>query len=153
YDAGATDADANSRADAARSDGGRNTTGGSGTTGDTRDGGSSSGVTSGGPTGGDGGAMKKFAGKLTTKGQVRSDFSMYWDQISPENEGKWGSVEGTRNQMNWGALDRIHDYCKQNNIIFKQHNFVWGSQQPGWLNGLSADQQKAEVEEWIKLFC
>ena len=62
---------------------------------------------------------------------------MFWDQVTPENAGKWGSIEGTRDQMNWTALDRIHDYAKQNNIPFKQHNFVWGSQQPGWMNGLS----------------
>ena len=41
--------------------------------------------------------------------QVRSDFITYWDQITPENEGKWGSVEGTRDQMNWAALDACYD--------------------------------------------
>jgi endo-1,4-beta-xylanase len=98
-------------------------------------------------------ATKKFVGNITTSGQVRSDFALYWDQITPENEGKWGSVEATRNQMNWAGLDRVHDYAKAHGIVFKQHNFVWGSQQPSWLSGLSAADQKAEVEEWIKLFC
>jgi endo-1,4-beta-xylanase len=98
-------------------------------------------------------ATGKFVGNITTSGQVRSDFAMYWDQITPENEGKWGSVEATRNQMNWAGLDRVHDYAKAHGIVFKQHNFVWGSQQPGWLAGLTAAQQKAEVEEWIRLFC
>ncbi len=97
--------------------------------------------------------LKKFVGNITTQGQVRSDFDMYWDQITPENEGKWGSVEGTRNQMNWSGLDRVHDYAVAHGIVFKQHNFVWGAQQPGWLAGLSAADQKAEVEEWIRLFC
>jgi endo-1,4-beta-xylanase len=96
---------------------------------------------------------KKFVGNITTSGQVRSDFAMLWNQITPENEGKWGSVEGTRNQMNWSGLDRVHTYAKQNGIKFKQHTLVWGSQQPSWLGGLSAAQQKAEVEEWIRLFC
>jgi endo-1,4-beta-xylanase len=96
---------------------------------------------------------KKFAGNITTGGQVRSDFVTYWNQITPENEGKWGSVEGTRNQMNWTGLDRVHDYAKQHGIIFKEHTLVWGSQQPSWLAGLSAAQQKAEVQEWIRLFC
>jgi endo-1,4-beta-xylanase len=98
-------------------------------------------------------ATKKFAGNITTRGQVRADFEMYWDQITPENEGKWGSVESTRDQMNWAPLDRIHDYAKTHGILFKQHTFVWGSQQPGWLNGLSAAEQREEVEEWIRLFC
>jgi endo-1,4-beta-xylanase len=98
-------------------------------------------------------AGQKFVGNITTSGQVRSDFSMYWDQITPENEGKWGSVEATRDQMNWSGLDRVHDYAMQHGIPFKQHNFGWGSQQPSWLSGLSAADQKAQVEEWIRLFC
>ena len=118
-----------------------------------------------GTTGGQGGAApsggasggkqwpKKFCGNITTGGQVRSDFNKYWNQITPENEGKWGSVEGTKDKMSWGGLDRVHDYAKQNNIPFKQHNFVWGQQQPSWLNGMSAADQKAQVEEWIRLFC
>jgi endo-1,4-beta-xylanase len=96
---------------------------------------------------------KKFVGNITTRGQVRTDFEMYWDQITPENEGKWGSVEATRDQMNWSPIDRIHDYAVAHGILFKQHNFVWGSQQPSWLSGLSAADQRAEVEEWIRLFC
>jgi endo-1,4-beta-xylanase len=55
--------------------------------------------------------------------------------------------------MNRAGLDRVHDYAKQHNIPFKQHNFVWGSQQPGWISGLSQSEQKAQVEEWIRLFC
>jgi endo-1,4-beta-xylanase len=98
-------------------------------------------------------APKKFVGNITTSGQVRSDFAMLWDQITPENEGKWGSVEGTRDQMNWAGVDRAYDYAKANGIVFKQHTFVWGSQQPGWIGGLSASEQRAEVEEWIRLFC
>ena len=41
----------------------------------------------------------------------------------------------------------------QHNIPFKQHNFVWGSQQPSWIGGLSQANQKAAVEDWIKQFC
>jgi endo-1,4-beta-xylanase len=95
----------------------------------------------------------KFVGNITTANQVRSDFANYWDQITPENEGKWGSVEQNRDQMNWSAMDRIHDYARQNGLLFKQHTFVWGSQQPGWVAGLSQSEQAAEVEEWIRLFC
>jgi endo-1,4-beta-xylanase len=97
--------------------------------------------------------LQKFCGNITSLGKVRSDFSSYWDQITPENEGKWGSVEGTRNQMNWAPLDAVYDYAKQHHIPFKQHNFVWGAQQPGWIAGLSQSEQRAEVEEWIRLFC
>jgi endo-1,4-beta-xylanase len=107
-------------------------------------------------TTGSGGApppLKKFVGNIDTRGQVRSDFSMFWDQLTPENAGKWGSIERTRDQMSWSSVDAMHTYAVQHNIPFKQHNFIWGSQQPSWLNGLSQAEQKAEVEEWIRLFC
>jgi endo-1,4-beta-xylanase len=119
---------------------GRGGTGGTGTAGATGRGGSPP-------------QVAKFVGNIDTRGQVRSDFNMYWNQFSPENAGKWGSVEGTRDQMNWSALDRMYSFAKQNNIPFKQHTFVWGSQQPTWIGGLSQADQRAEVEEWIRLFC
>ncbi|WP_437319434.1 endo-1,4-beta-xylanase [Sorangium sp. So ce385] len=108
-------------------------------------------VTSGGTgTGGGGG---KFVGNITTGGQVRSDLARYWNQLSPENEGKWGSVEGQRNVMNWSGMDRVRDYARLNNIPYKGHTLIWGAQQPGWLAGLSQSEQRAEVEEWIRAFC
>jgi endo-1,4-beta-xylanase len=101
----------------------------------------------------DGRSVRKFVGNITTNGAVRSDFIRYWDQITPENEGKWGSVEATRGTMNWAGLDAVYNYAQQNGIPFKEHALVWGSQQPGWISSLSAAEQAAEVEEWIRLFC
>jgi endo-1,4-beta-xylanase len=96
---------------------------------------------------------KKFCGNIPQRGQIASNYDTYWDQITPENEGKWGSIEGTQGKFNWTALDKIHDYAKQHNIPFKQHNFVWGSQQPSWIGGLSQADQKAAVQNWIQQFC
>lgn len=95
----------------------------------------------------------KFVGNITTSGNVRSDFIQYWDQITPENEGKWGSVEGNRDQYNWGPVDRIYDYARQHGIPVKAHTLVWGSQAPGWINNLGASEQAAEIEEWIRDYC
>ncbi|HET9862118.1 MAG TPA: endo-1,4-beta-xylanase, partial [Steroidobacteraceae bacterium] len=95
----------------------------------------------------------KFVGNITTNGQVRSDFLQYWDQITPENEGKWGSVESTRDVYNWSGVDRVYNFAMQNHIPFKQHTFVWGNQAPGWINSLSPSEQAAEIEEWIRDFC
>lgn len=100
-----------------------------------------------------------FVGNITTRGQVRSDFIQYWDQITPENEGKWGSVERTRDQYDWTALDRIYQFARDNNIPVKAHTLVWGSQCPGWVgancsgSGLSAAELRAEIEEWIRDYC
>jgi endo-1,4-beta-xylanase len=99
------------------------------------------------------GPLPKFVGNIDTRGQVRDDLATYWDQLTPENAGKWGSVERSRDQMSWTSLDAMQDYAKQHGIAFKQHNFVWGSQQPSWLNGLSQSEQSAQVEEWIRSYC
>lgn len=96
---------------------------------------------------------KKFVGNITTSGAVRSDFAKYWNQITPENEGKWGSVEATRGVYNWSALDRIYAYARQNNIAVKAHTFVWGSQYPSWINNLSPAEQATAIEDWIRNFC
>jgi len=92
-------------------------------------------------------------GNITTSGAVRSDFVTYWNQITPENEGKWGSVQPTQGTFNWTALDAIYKYAQTNNVVFKQHNFIWGNQQPSWIAGLSASQQQAAVQAWIQAFC
>ncbi len=94
-----------------------------------------------------------FVGNITTNGSVRSDFIQYWDQITPENEGKWGQVEPNRDQYNWAGLDAAYNYAQQHNIPFKQHTFIWGNQAPSWIHGLSASEQAAEIEEWIRDFC
>ena len=73
---------------------------------------------------------------------------MYWNQFTPENEGKWGSVQGTAGgTFNWGALDTEYQYCQSNNITFKEHNFIWGAQQPGGNIG------PTEVQNWMNAFC
>jgi endo-1,4-beta-xylanase len=91
----------------------------------------------------------KFLGNITSRGQVRSDFGTYWNQITPENETKWGSVEGTRDRMSWTGADRVANYAKTAGIPWKFHTLAWGSQYPGWITGLSQADQLAEITEWF----
>ncbi|GIP08393.1 hypothetical protein J1TS5_05630 [Paenibacillus macerans] len=91
----------------------------------------------------------KFLGNIVAN-SVPSNFSTYWNQITPENSTKWGAVEGTRNSMNWSAADTAYSYARSNNMPFKFHTLVWGSQEPGWISGLSAAEQRAEVTQWIQ---
>jgi endo-1,4-beta-xylanase len=95
--------------------------------------------------------VAKFVGNITTGNSVDPSgltYSKYWDQITPENQGKWGSVQSSpTGAFNWSSLDSIYKYAQTNNIIFKQHCFVWGSQQP------SGTPTLAQVESWIKSFC
>lgn len=96
---------------------------------------------------------KKFVGNITTQGQVGNGFAQMWNQITPENESKWGSVEANKGQLNWGQVDAIYDYAKQNDILFKLHPFVWGSQQPSWVASTSGDELAERVENFMKESC
>ena len=91
----------------------------------------------------------KFVGNITTRGQVRSDFTELWNQITAENECKWASIEGTRGRYNWSGCDAAFNWAKNNGGHFKFHALVWGSQYPNWLNGLSADETKKAITAWM----
>lgn len=94
-----------------------------------------------------------FVGNITQRYDIPSDFLRYWDQITPENEGKWASVERERDQMSWWASDRVYRFARDNGIPYKGHTLVWGQQAPEWLLDLSPREQAEEVEEWIREFC
>ena len=91
----------------------------------------------------------KFVGNITTRSQVRSDFTQLWNQITAENECKWASIEGSRGKFNWGGCDAAFNWAKNNGGHFKFHALVWGSQYPNWLNGLSADETKKAITNWM----
>ena len=60
----------------------------------------------------------KFLGGVSSPSQ-NLNFTAYWNQVTPENGGKWGSVEGTRNDMNWGELDTAYALAKNNGFPFR----------------------------------
>ncbi|MCQ2061956.1 MAG: endo-1,4-beta-xylanase [Fibrobacter sp.] len=91
----------------------------------------------------------KFVGNITTRGQVRSDFGQYWNQITAENECKWASIEGSRGNRNFSGCKAAYNWAVQNEGHFKFHALVWGSQYPNWLNGLSVDDTKKAITDWF----
>ena len=92
----------------------------------------------------------KFLGSAYSSSQS-TNFRNYWNQITPENGGKWGSVERTRNVMNWGEMDTSYKLAKQYGILFKAHTLIWGAQQPSWIGGLDTASQRKEIEQWFSL--
>ena len=90
---------------------------------------------------------EKFLGSGYTPASF--NFNWYWNQITPGNAGKWGSVEGTRDQMNWTVMDQTYNLGKDNDMYVKYHVLVWGSQQPGWIQDLPPAEQLEEIREWF----
>jgi endo-1,4-beta-xylanase len=96
----------------------------------------------------------KYLGNAITYGNstyMYSDFASYWNQVSPGNDGKWGSVESTKDTYSWTQLDNVYNYAVTNGFLYKHHTLVWGSQQPSWITSLDSANQRTQVEEWIKL--
>jgi GH35 family endo-1,4-beta-xylanase len=91
----------------------------------------------------------KFLGNITTYGAVRSDFGTYWNQITAENECKWGSIERTRGQYNFSGCDAAYNWAKNNGGRFKFHALVWGSQYPSWLEQLSVEDTRTAITQWF----
>ena len=91
-----------------------------------------------------------FLGCAYSSGQSLN-FQNYWNQNTPENGGKWGSVEGTRNVMNWSDLDASYNQAQKYGILFKEHTLIWGAQQPSWIANLDTASQRKEIDQWFSL--
>ena len=66
---------------------------------------------------------------------TRPQFTTYFNQVTPENAGKWGSAAGTTRTaaMRWGQLDTAYDFAQANGFKFNFHVLLWGNQQPTWM--------------------
>ena len=111
----------------------------------------------------DGGA--KFVGNITTGGQIRSDMGTYWNQITPENGCKWGSIHTLSNgnsgtsKFAWDNYDKCegaYKWAKEKpgERHFKFHALVWGSQYPNFLckkknPGITVELTKKYITEWF----
>jgi endo-1,4-beta-xylanase len=99
----------------------------------------------------------KFLGNIYSPPQVPATppiFESYWNQVTPENASKWGSVQPNSNPdpstWNWGQLDSAYNLAKDNGWPFRFHVLVWGGQQPGWINDLSEPEQLEAVRNWFQ---
>lgn len=93
--------------------------------------------------------IDKYLGNVYSNSQA-PDFLHYWNQVTPENAGKWGSVEAIRDVMNWTALDNAYALAKDNDLPFRFHVLIWGNQQPSWIENLPEAEQLEEIEEWFQ---
>ena len=95
----------------------------------------------------------KFLGNITTSGQIdwgTEKFYQLWDQITPENESKWASVQGGgQSSWNWGSIDNIDNYAKSHQFPFKFHALIWGSQYPDWIRDLSVPARYNAIVRWM----
>ncbi len=94
--------------------------------------------------------MDKYLGAAWSPGTASRGFANYWNQLTLENAGKWGSAEPQRDQMNWAPVDEALALAEANGMSFKWHALIWGNQQPAWIESLPVDEQRAEIREWFE---
>jgi endo-1,4-beta-xylanase len=93
-------------------------------------------------------------GDLDTRGSILPDLADYWDQLTPENAERWGRVQpSSLDTFNWMRLDAMYKYREDRSIVFKEHTFVWGSQQPSWASELTSATGPEVVKRWMRAFC
>ena len=82
-----------------------------------------------------------------------NNFANFWNQMTPGNEGKWGSIAGSQDTTtwNWKGLDTLYNYAMAHHMIFKDHNLIWGQQQPSWISSLDSATQLKYIETWIRM--
>lgn len=93
---------------------------------------------------------KKFLGNVYSAAQ-QERFTEYWNQVTPENAGKWGSIERKRDIMDWTELDAAYALAQAHQFPFRYHVLVWGNQQPAWIASLPPDEQLDEIREWFAI--
>ena len=78
-------------------------------------------------------------------------FTRHFNQVTPENAGKWGSVAGPTpaSPRQWGSLDAAYNFAKANGFPFNFHVLIWGNQQPTWMPLLPPELQLAEINAWF----
>jgi GH35 family endo-1,4-beta-xylanase len=91
----------------------------------------------------------KFLGCIYSTAQI-PNADKYFNQVAPENSGKWGEVEGTEGVYNFAAVDAARAYAKTNNFPFRFHVLLWGSQQPLWLKPMNDVQKVAKIKAWMQ---
>jgi len=89
----------------------------------------------------------KYLGNIITN-SVPSDFSTYWNQASPENSGKWSSVQSSvkSTSYNWSGFDVVSNWGKTTGNPVKFHVLVWGGQQPSDAGSATI----GDVQKWFE---
>lgn len=85
--------------------------------------------------------------------QPDNGFATYWTQLTVGNAGKFGSVAGTidTSTWDWGGLDTAYHYAIDHHLVFKDHNLIWGQQQPSWISSLDSATKAQYIETWIRM--
>jgi endo-1,4-beta-xylanase len=107
--------------------------------------------------------LSKFLGSAHSPGTASLNFGAYWNQVTPENGGKWGTAQpqspfGSAAQgyptlptpaFNFAQARLAYNQARANGHVFKWHVLFWGNQQPGWIESLPVAKQEEAIRIWL----
>lgn len=107
--------------------------------------------------------QSKYLGSAHSAGQASLNFAAYWNQVTPENGGKWGSAQPTSPfgpaadgypvlpapAFNFTAARAAYDQARSTGSAFKWHTLFWGNQQPAWIESLPVAKQQEAIRIWL----
>jgi endo-1,4-beta-xylanase len=104
----------------------------------------------------------KFLGSAWSPNNASLNFGAYWNQVTPENAGKWGSaqpaspfgpapdfVTNPNPVFNFAAAHAAEDQANAVGGVFKWHVLFWGNQQPAWIETLPVAKQEEAIRIWL----
>src|SRR4051795_9526548 len=86
---------------------------------------------------------------LASEADYRAVLTREFDNVTPENEMKWGTVEAVRGQYDWSGADAIVRYAQRTHKTVRGHTLVWHSQLPDWVAALPADELRRVLRDHI----
>ena len=105
----------------------------------------------------------KFLGSAWSPNNASLNFGAYWNQVTPENAGKWGSAQPTSPfgpapdyvtnptpPFNFAQAHAAEAQAVNNGQLFKWHTLFWGNQQPAWIESLPVEKQQEAIRIWLQ---
>ncbi|GLY36721.1 beta-xylanase [Amycolatopsis sp. NBRC 101858] len=89
------------------------------------------------------------ASYLANEADYRTVLTREFDNVTPENEMKWGTVEAVRGQYDWSGADAIVRYAQTHHKTVRGHTLVWHSQLPDWVAALPAGELRRVLRDHI----
>jgi endo-1,4-beta-xylanase len=89
------------------------------------------------------------AAYLASEPDYRAVLTREFDNVTPENEMKWGTVEAVRGQYDWSGADAIVRYAQQTHKTVRGHTLVWHSQLPDWVAALPAAELRQVLRDHV----
>jgi GH35 family endo-1,4-beta-xylanase len=80
--------------------------------------------------------------------QFSETLAREFNQLTPENEMKWGYLQPERGQFTFDKADQLVEFAQNNNMTVRGHALVWHIQNPDWLeNGDFSKQEMLKIME------